>query len=200
VATRRQRQAEQTHREILDAARKLFAHNGYAGTTVVAIADEAGVSVQTIYDSIGSKAAILTELNDLIDELAGIPEVAARIPTTTDPIELLEVPVEIIRRVMEHVGDIMRTALTASEPELLRVADESRRRHRFGAGLVVQRLADVGGLPPGTDVERAADIVAALCHPIFWAILLDEYGWTVDEAAAWTLASLRQLVLGELPT
>ena len=38
-----------TRRRIADAARRLFTRDGYAATTLVGIAREAGVAVQTVY-------------------------------------------------------------------------------------------------------------------------------------------------------
>ena len=70
---RRAVQAEQTRLEILGAARRQFALHGYAATSVKDIATEAGVSVQTVYDSVGSKAELVRRLNDLIDAEAGVP-------------------------------------------------------------------------------------------------------------------------------
>ena len=55
--TLRARQAQLTRDEILGAARRLFAEQGYSRTSVRDIAEAAGVSAQTVYDSIGSKQA-----------------------------------------------------------------------------------------------------------------------------------------------
>ena len=52
-------QAEQTRRRILDAAYGLFAENGYAGTTIVMVAETAGVAPETIYLSVGGKRGLL---------------------------------------------------------------------------------------------------------------------------------------------
>ena len=68
----RERQAEFTRNEILLAARRLFADRGFTQTSVRDIARAAGVSAQTVYDSIGSKQAVVARLNDLIDSEAGI--------------------------------------------------------------------------------------------------------------------------------
>jgi AcrR family transcriptional regulator len=46
-SSRRLEQAEQTRRRILDAALLLFGREGYAATSVAAVAREAGVSVKT---------------------------------------------------------------------------------------------------------------------------------------------------------
>src|SRR5229473_2810610 len=60
--THRQRQALATRDLILDTARQLFRDRGYAGTTIEAIAAGAGVAVNTIYASFGSKRSILTAI------------------------------------------------------------------------------------------------------------------------------------------
>ena len=45
-----------TKRAILHAARQLFAEQGFANATVKGLAERAGVAVQTIYATFGSKA------------------------------------------------------------------------------------------------------------------------------------------------
>lgn len=55
----RQRQAVQTRPQICDAARTLFARDGYVATTIVAINDAPGIPVPTIYSAMGTKARIL---------------------------------------------------------------------------------------------------------------------------------------------
>src|SRR5262245_65478263 len=58
----RQAQAESTRARILDAALELFARNGYAATTIAAVAREAGIVPETIYASFGSKKALIDGL------------------------------------------------------------------------------------------------------------------------------------------
>src|SRR5918911_2787030 len=60
----RQRQAQTTRRQIVDAAGRLFSRHGYFGTTMEAIAREAGVADPTVYAAFGSKRAILSALID----------------------------------------------------------------------------------------------------------------------------------------
>ena len=66
-------QAEQTRRRVLEAARRLFQRRGYAGTTVAAVADAAGVSPETIYLSLGGKRGLL----EGVMEITGPHESAA---------------------------------------------------------------------------------------------------------------------------
>ena len=81
----RERRAELTRQSILDAARRLFAERGYSRTSVRDIAEAAGVSAQTVYDSVGSKQAIVGRLNDLLDREAGVSEIAGPPPRPTTP-------------------------------------------------------------------------------------------------------------------
>jgi AcrR family transcriptional regulator len=58
-SSRRSMQAAQTRADILEAAQVCFRESGWAGTTLAAIAERAGVAVETIYSSFGSKKALL---------------------------------------------------------------------------------------------------------------------------------------------
>src|SRR5690242_11502797 len=64
-SSRRQAQARQTRQQIADAARKLFIERGYAGATMEAVAQEAGVATETVYAVFGNKKKILSHLMDI---------------------------------------------------------------------------------------------------------------------------------------
>src|SRR5215212_814751 len=86
--SRRDRQAQQTRAEILGAARRLFAERGYARTSVRDIAQAAGVSAQTVYDSVGSKQTLVVRLNDLIDAEAGVAAIVRAAAESDDASEV----------------------------------------------------------------------------------------------------------------
>src|SRR5437899_3321739 len=58
-STRRRELARQGRDAILEVARRLFLDDGYAATTMASIAEQAGVSVETVYKSFGNKAGLL---------------------------------------------------------------------------------------------------------------------------------------------
>ena len=60
--------AEQTRRAIVDAAMRLFREGGYEGTTMRAIADEAGVSVGNAYYYFSSKEHLIQAFYDRMQE------------------------------------------------------------------------------------------------------------------------------------
>jgi AcrR family transcriptional regulator len=196
--SRRQVQAEQTRRDIVAAARVLFAKQGYARTSVGQIADAAGVSVQTIYDSLGSKRAIVSQLNDLIDEEGGVNPLAARISLEDDPAKLVGIAVAISRQINERCEDVVRLVYgsAALEPELAMVRDESIRRHSEGIRRLTQRLADLDALSERVTVEHAADVIAALTTPQVARTFVFDYGWSFDHWEDWTKETLCSLVLG----
>jgi AcrR family transcriptional regulator len=53
-------------------------------TSVGQIAEEAGVAVPTVYTSAGTKPALLRQLLDRMDQVAGIPELAAELMASDD--------------------------------------------------------------------------------------------------------------------
>src|SRR5450432_2463834 len=57
-STLRQKAAQATRRAILESARRLFLERDYAGTTMPAIAEAAGVALDTVYAVVGKKPAL----------------------------------------------------------------------------------------------------------------------------------------------
>jgi AcrR family transcriptional regulator len=194
---RREVAAAETRREILRAARRLFAERGFASTSVQQIAEESGVAVQTIYSSIGSKAALVLALNDLIDEEAGVAGLAAGLLDETDPLQLIEKGVHLTRQLNERCGDLIQVLLSAepAEPEAAAAVADGMRRHEHGASLIAQRLADLGALAAGTTPEQASAMFSMMTSPASWRQLTRRAGWTFDQAEACLTPSLTQLLL-----
>lgn len=85
----RARHAEDTRRSIIEAAAKLFAEQGYARTSVAAVAAAAGVAVNTVYTSVGNKPALIMAMSEdgAGDDTA--KETERRIAESADPREIL---------------------------------------------------------------------------------------------------------------
>src|SRR3954464_4422979 len=162
--TRRERQARQTQGEILQAAPRLVAERGYTRTTVRDIAQAAGVSAQTVYDSIGSKQAVVARLNDLIDSEAHIGTIAKEGADSQDPPQVPAMSAKVTRSILEHCADIIHALVSgaAAEPELQTVLDEGHRRHVDGARSVVRTLQKMGALEASVDATTAAETLAAV--------------------------------------
>src|SRR5580698_3963785 len=71
-ARRRQDAARRNRAAILDACRDLLVRDGYQSTTIRAVAEQAGVSPETVYKAFGSKPGLVKALWDVT--LAGDDE------------------------------------------------------------------------------------------------------------------------------
>jgi AcrR family transcriptional regulator len=161
------------------------------------IAEQAGVAVQTIYSSVGSKSALLLALNDLIDEEADVAGLTAELLQETGPPQLIAKGVHLTRQLNERCGDLIQALLSAepAEPEAAAVVADGMRRHEHGADQLAQRLAALGALRAGTTPERASAVFSMMTSPASWRQLTHRAGWTFDEAEAWLTPSLTQLLL-----
>lgn len=195
--SRRERQAQQTREEILGAARRLFAERGYTRTSVRDIAEAAGVSAQTVYDSVGSKQALVASLNDVIDVEAGIPAIAGAVVRSSDPTEIVATAARITRSILEHSGDVIHALVTgaAAEPELEAVLADGQRRHLQGAKTIVGLLAAVNALNPSIDRKTAVDTLAAVSDIRLALVLRESYGWSLDRIEQWIATTSRSLLL-----
>jgi AcrR family transcriptional regulator len=194
---RREVAAAETRREILRAARRLFAEHGFASTSVQRIAEEAGVAVQTIYSSVGSKSALVLALNDLIDEESGLPDLAAELFSESKPALMIAKAVHMTRQLNERCGDLMWALESAAptEPDAAAVFAEGMRRHGRGSSAIAARLADLGALRADLTPDRAAAVLSMMRSSAGWRQLTQGSGWSYDEAEAWLTAALTQLLL-----
>ncbi len=194
----RERQAEFSRNEILKAARRLFAERGFTKTTVRDIAQAAGVSAQTVYDSIGSKQAVVARLNDLIDSEAGIGAIIGPVAASRDPQQVAALSARITRAMIENCGDIIRAIVTgaAAEPEIQAVLDDGHRRHLEGARTVVGLLQGMDVLVSTADLAATSETLAAITDFRFALILRENYGWTLDRIEESMTTASRNLLLG----
>ena len=198
VATRRAVQAAATRDEILAAARKRFSTAGYAATSIKDIAVDAGVSVQTIYDSVGSKADLVRGLNDLIDTESNITDITGDL--RGDSTAVARMPARITARMIERCGDIIRAVLAAErvDPDLAIVLSEGNRRHRAGASMVATRLEELGALRPGLTVAEATISIAALTDARLAVILIDDHALSTSAIEDWMADMVVRAVLGSV--
>ncbi len=196
--SRRDVQAQQTRRLILDAALTLFTRHGYGATSVNQIAAAAGVAVPTVYASVGTKPELLRLLLDRVDEQAGVADHVARVVAAETPRATLAAAVALTRGLVEHAGQIIVALRSAAgvEPDLATAYTEGMARHRAGAETTVQRIADAGALHPQVSAEHAAAIFATLTSPASWESLTADFGWSFDDTQAW----LTELLTRELLT
>ncbi len=193
----RQRQAEATKQQIVQAARSLFADRGYASTTISAISEEADIPAPTIYSAFGSKANILARITDtwMID--ARTTRIARASLREPDPARRLVMLAELNRRQLEVgfdvVGIYQEAARTdAQMAEALRnvLAAREREIHRLVKSIDAR-------LKPGLSTEAALDITLTLTLPEVYRTLVVERGWTAERYEDWLAATLVDQLLSD---
>ena len=194
----RQRHADLTRRAILDAARQLFSEHGYANTPIRRIAEAAGVAVQTIYSTFGSKPGVLVGMLDLVDQQTVEP-IVTQLMTSSDPGEMVTLMARLERSVREAGGDVLRLVAraAASDAEVAQVWDQGFDRHRMGVTAVCRRLADGGYLRPGLTAEDATATALALTSVEAYDELVQRQGWSHDRYQEWLSAALGHALLGQ---
>lgn len=190
----RDEQAALTRRRVVAAAVARFHADGYGATTVAAIARDAGVSAQTVYNAFGTKAALLKAAYDVTlagddDEvpLAERPEVRA-LRAETDPAALLRGYAALGRSLLDRVGPLMlliASGADGGEADLVELRDTTDNERLRGTSMVVARLADLGGLAPSLTPDAARDRLWTLNSVQVWHLLTADRGWSGEEYTAW---------------
>ena len=198
----RERHAALTRSVILDVARRQFAERGYAAAAVRPIASEAGISLQTLYSTFGSKQGLLLALVDAVREQTGGAEVRERIPRSDDPLELIALAAGLRRRILELTGDIVVTFRegAAGDPEVAAAYAKGQGRMREGIERICGRLEELGALRPGLSRKKAADQIAALfAAEVYQELTGPLSGWTPDEYEEWLRERLGEMLLAAPP-
>ena len=192
-SSRRQAQAQETRRDILDAAQRLFEQQGYAATTMEGIAAEAGVALKTVYVAFTTKSGLLRALwNHLLRGGRDSVPVAEQdwyreVLDEPDPERQLRLMARNSRAVKLRVARVLEVIRSAApiEPEIdalwRRIQDEFHANQR----VIVESLADKQALNDGLDVVRATDVLWTINHPNVWQLLVDERGWSPEQYERW---------------
>jgi AcrR family transcriptional regulator len=202
VKSRRQSAAEQTQRDIVEAAARLFTEHGYHATSITRIAAEAGVAVQTVYNAVGAKRDVLSRV---LDYAAAGPQAPTRVPefmrrqaeAQSDPREIVGGLVDFWTDALPRTAPVFRVIREAAavDPEaaaLERARAAQRLSNYEHAGrLLERRHALRAGLTPGD----AAAIIFAVGHPEAFRALVLDGGWPVERWAAWARDALSAALL-----
>lgn len=180
------------HAQIIEAATERFARDGYERTTMGAIADQAGVAVQTIYSAFGSKLGVLSAAHDVA------------VARDDDPLPLLERPwvgdvagatsperactsaVDYVTQgtvTVAPVYTVIQSAATdADVADLLTRLHDQRRT--FSRGLA-ELLLQVPGTDPTTDRDRLTDIIYGTLCVETYNLFVVECAWPVEQWRLW---------------
>lgn len=156
----------ETRRRLLDAAWSVFARQGYDGTSVKQIADEAGYTTGAIYAHFESKEELFLAL--LRERFATkVEALTAIVETNQDADAQLQSLSSRFASLHEIEGnwDLLATEFSlyaARHPEAAQPLVERQRQLREGVADIIARRLDREGIEPETRPELIAAAVIAL--------------------------------------
>lgn len=194
ASERRDSAARETRRRILATAEQELLGGGYHAMTVGSLARAARVSPQTIYNAVGSKAAVIKALYD--DRLAGDDEPIPmaqrpefqRVLEQPDPASTVRAYVAAGRTLSEWVGPLLGVLLhdgPGADADLRAFMATIERERRIGNTGLVRHLEARFGLPAHLSVEQAVDIVWTMTSVEVADRLLRRCGWSLDAYEQW---------------
>lgn len=193
---RRALQSRQTRHDIVRAATVLFLDRGYANTSIAAVARQANVALQTIYNSVGNKAQLLSAVID--DVAAGdqampvVDFLGQRLGATTTAGEVAVVLADWFAEVNPRLAPVYAVldAAAGLDPEIaaLRTARSLQRFERYGLTPALLRERDAA--PRMLDDDALAALAYSIGSPSTHAFLVNDAGWTLPRYRQWVLDSL----------
>lgn len=198
----REEQALATRRRIREAASVLFIRDGYAATSMTAIAAAAEVSRPTVFNTFGSKAELLRDIANVLlagdDEPVDVlsrPQAQAMLEAS-DPEEVLRrharLGAELLQRVAPIVAVVTEAAATDPDAAALLATQEQGRLD--GMGATADRLAELGALRDGLTAHAAKESLWMLSglEPFQLAARRQ---WSLDAYTDWYWRCARSLLL-----
>ena len=194
--------ARATRRAIVAAAGELFVAQGYAATTIDAVAERAGVGRKTVFASVGGKGALLKLVWDWTlagdDEPVPMAERPAMraILAEHDPVRLVRLWVDLQLDVGARVAPVTPVILAAADAdaEARELLELINRETLAGATAFATRLAEAGGLRPDLTIGQAADTCWALMNFLLFN-RLREHGWPLAAIGEWLVRLLSATLL-----
>ena len=202
-STGRQQASRETRRRILDAARERFLAAGYRATSIAAIAAQARVNTDTVYELVGRKPAVLRQLIEEAISGTDHPVAAEQrdyvlaIRAESDPGRKIEIYAQALRRIQERMAPLFLALrdLAGTDAEAKQVWEAISRRRAENMRLFVRDIKSAGGLRDGVSVDAAADTVWVMNSSEIYVLLTGDRGWAPRKYEQWLAATWKRLIL-----
>ena len=199
--TARETASQQRHADVLAAARALFLERGYARTTMAAVAERAGVAVDTVYELVGRKTALFrllietaisgqahavpAEQRDYVLQMQAEPTAAGK----------LRIYAQVLPALLGRLAPLVSVTQEAgsAEPQLADLWHEIAERRAANMRRFAASLYETGEL--AVSVEAAADVIWATNSPEFYLLLVTQRSWTPEQYGDWLATTWQRLLL-----
>ncbi len=184
-ASLRRERALESRERILGVAERRFLRDGYGPTTVAAIAEDAGVSVDTIFKSFGGKPGIVRGIREraLLGE-GPVPaeqrsdDLQAR---ESDPRQIIQGWGAFTTELMPRAAPILLLLRDAAgtDPEIQTLLDDMDAERLRRMTQNARRLHRAGHLRGGISATQAADVLWTYSSPELYELLVLRRGMPV---------------------
>ncbi|WEK12786.1 MAG: helix-turn-helix domain containing protein [Candidatus Microbacterium phytovorans] len=192
-ATGHERRRRQTEEHLLAAAGRLFLRDGYARTSLAAVAREAGVAERTVYVRFATKAALFQRVIEtaIVGDVDPVPlpergwSVAAMsAPTLAERVHAFA---DGVATMNERLGPLMAVngEVEPAEPSVQESAARWREATRVFLEVFWGAAVRDGLLAKDADVAWLASVGAMLSAAESRLLAARTFGWDRDEYAVW---------------
>lgn len=192
----------ETEERILAAAHELFVRDGYAATTLAAVADTARVAPRTVYVRFGTKAELLRRVVDvaIVGDTQDIDlqsrdwyQAALTAPTLEERIGLFA---DGSAALMARAGDVFAVAQQAEpvEPVIAAAARAGRAATRDSLRQFFTQCRDDGLLPAGADIDWLCDTAGVVAHANTYLLVRETLGLTTGQYRTWLDTTWQRLI------
>lgn len=183
----RAQKAEETRRAIVGTARDLFAERGYGRVALSTVAAEAGVALNTVYASVGGKAALILAM---AEDSAGDEQTELtrrQVLATDDGRTILRLTAEGTRVVIERHDKTLTVLMDArnSDADVAKAADYAMSHYRNVLNSIADRLVDLEEVRAGMTRDQVRGVLWFYFGASAWTTAVRELGWSYDQASAW---------------
>ncbi|MGO4301544.1 TetR/AcrR family transcriptional regulator [Leifsonia sp. RAF41] len=193
-STYRQERALQTRVRIAEAAQSLFARDGYAVTSIEAIAREAGVGTRTVYAAFGAKREILNQICERWLERARARELARETLELPDAISRVRGAAHWLTVLYSTDFDVVRildSALDEDAPTRALLHSKLRGRNRVMDSLIASVEQELV-----VPLAEAQAVYRAFAASGVYLELVVNSGWTPARFQGWLESTLTTQLLG----
>ncbi len=195
---------DRTERRIVDAATRLFLRDGYANTSLAAVAAEAGVAERTLYVRFASKVVLFQRVIQagVVGDIDPIPLPERDWSRASMSASTLEERIlafaEGVSDMHERLGPLMSVngEVEPSEPSVQKSAGAARTDTLLFLRAFWECAARDGLLPSNVDVDWLVDTSTVLSAAETRLLITRTLGWDRDAFRDWILVTWPRLIAG----
>jgi AcrR family transcriptional regulator len=195
--------ARRTRAQIVAAAAELFAENGYAATTIDAIAQAAGVGRKTVFTSAGGKADLIKLAYDYAttgdDEPVPLRDrpVVKALEAEPDAARMLAGYSEMVTEIQGRITRLYMALVGAaeSEPPARALLEQLEQQRHAAMRRPATLLSRRGALRRELTIAMAADILWLHNDPVLYHQLVHRRLWTPAQFQDWLTHALTTQLL-----